>query len=157
MEVSSLSLQMVVGHSSASAFWIFQPSLHKYLVIYFLIFIFFSWVQSLFSMGFKSKFSNSQMAFWNFSFAFFNLLPIYPLDGYRIYYALLSKYFDELYSFDLLFYLSLLIGIILIIFLYIFNQYYYIILIMYLLINNLILRKRTRQKININTIVKLLK
>ena len=81
----------------------------------------------------------------------FNLLPIYPLDGYRIYYALLSKYFDELYSFDLLFYLSVLIGIILIIFLYIFNQYYYIVLIMFLLINNLILRKRIRQKININT------
>ena len=87
----------------------------------------------------------------------FNILPIYPLDGHRIYFKLLNSYFDKLYSFDLLFYISLLIAILIIIYLYIFHYYYMIILIGFLISQLIIKRKKLRQKININTIMELLK
>ena len=38
---------------------------------------------------------------------FFNILPVLPLDGYRIVYAVLSIWFDDEYTSDLLFYLSM--------------------------------------------------
>lgn len=36
----------------------------------------------------------------------FNLLPIYPLDGYRLYYFLLSKIYDDEFTYGVLFNLS---------------------------------------------------
>lgn len=36
----------------------------------------------------------------------FNLLPVYPLDGYRLYYYLLTRIYDDEYSYKLLLNLS---------------------------------------------------
>lgn len=86
-----------------------------------------------------------------------NCMPIYPLDGYRISLYFLNKIFDELYSYDLMFYLSILLEIIIIIFLYFFRLYPFIFIMIFLLIKTIRNRKEERQKINLNTIYNLLK
>lgn len=88
---------------------------------------------------------------------FVNLTPIYPLDGYRILFNLLLIFFDKLYVFDCLFYLSLLLEIFLIIIFYFFRLYLLIFLILLLIFKLLKNRKEERNKINICTLLELLK
>lgn len=89
--------------------------------------------------------------------ALFNLLPLYPLDGYRILAYFLKQIFDPLYVFDLLFYTSLLIELILIIVLFFFRLYFLILVLFFLMFKLQKSRQEERNKININTIISLLK
>ncbi len=70
-----------------------------------------------------------------------NLLPIYPLDGYRIVSKILNKIFDPLYTFDFLFWISLFFILLGIIISYFF-RIYFVILIFILLTLNLIFKRK---------------
>lgn len=87
----------------------------------------------------------------------FNIMPLYPLDGYRVILYFLNKFFDPLYTYDLLFYTSLLLEIILIIIMLFFRLYFLILIISFLIFKLLKQRKEERRKINLNTIISLLK
>ncbi len=66
---------------------------------------------------------------YNYLMIFVNLLPITPLDGYKILFNLLTIIFDDEYAEDCLFYFSLIILSILSIILFILKLYgYYLIL-----------------------------
>lgn len=66
----------------------------------------------------------------------FNVIPIYPLDGYRIIKTFLEILFDIDYVKDICYYLSILLIIILGIIFLIFSKYFYLIIIIYLLFMN---------------------
>lgn len=74
----------------------------------------------------------------------FNILPIYPLDGYRILKQFLLLIFDGEYTEDLLKYLSLIILLILIICFVIFKIYVLFAICSYLIIK--VLRNSHQQK-----------
>ncbi len=64
---------------------------------------------------------------------FINLIPIYPLDGYKIIYSLLSNFFENEYIVDCLFYLSLILIVILLFIIFVLKLYGYLLIIIFLL------------------------
>ena len=79
--------------------------------------------------------------YFNLIMLLINLLPIYPLDGYRIVSKILNKIFDPLYTFDFLFWISLFFILLGIIISYFF-RIYFVILIFVLLTLNLIFKRK---------------
>lgn len=85
---------------------------------------------------------NNIISWYNILMIIFNLLPIAPLDGYRILKGLLEEIFEEEYLIDCLFYLSLIVLSIVSIFLYITKLYGYYLIISFLLIKTLNEKKK---------------
>lgn len=79
--------------------------------------------------------------YFNLIMLLINLLPIYPLDGYRIVSKIINKIFDPLYTFDFLFWISLFFILLGIIISYFF-RIYFVILIFILLTLNLIFKRK---------------
>lgn len=63
---------------------------------------------------------------------FINLLPIMPLDGYKLLYAIFTLIFDDEYTKDCLFYLSMIILVVLTIIILILGLYGYLLIIGFL-------------------------
>lgn len=78
----------------------------------------------------------------------FNLLPIYPLDGYRIIKIILEMYFDNEYTTEVCYYLSMLLIVILGIAFIIFSKWLYLIIVFSLFIMNLKNKKTLINKIS---------
>lgn len=69
---------------------------------------------------------------YNILMVIFNLLPIAPLDGYKILNTLFQMVFDEEYTKDCLYYLSLIFLVIISICLFIFKLYGYYLIVAFL-------------------------
>lgn len=78
---------------------------------------------------------------------YFNILPIYPLDGERIFRIFLELFFDNEYACDISFYFSILLITIFCILFLIFKKYFYQLIILYLLIMNVKMRKSSKFKL----------
>lgn len=94
---------------------------------------------------------------FNLLMIIFNLLPIYPLDGYRIISHLLGIFFEFEYVFDLMFYLTLIFLFLLFVFGIIFKSFALIFLTIFLTIKLFIERKKVKTSLHLNSIIKLLK
>ncbi|MBS7020580.1 MAG: hypothetical protein KH135_01735 [Firmicutes bacterium] len=74
----------------------------------------------VFQMGYyfiaKNYITDSYFSFLHYSFLFFNLLPIYPLDGSKLVLLLLETISPFYYSHQIIFYLSFLVSIFIFIF-----------------------------------------
>ncbi len=77
-------------------------------------------------------FKNSIFLRFSTLLIFVNLIPINPLDGYQIIHSFLSKYYDEEYILDLMFYIGMLINTIIFIFTLLFKIYFMICLSLFL-------------------------
>lgn len=66
----------------------------------------------------------------------FNILPIIPLDGSKVFKTFLEMVFDTEYASDISYYISLIFLSLLLIFFLIFHKWFYLIIIIYLLIIN---------------------
>ncbi len=78
---------------------------------------------------------NNIIVEYNLLMIFFNLLPIPPLDGYKILKVLIEIIYDEEYTSDCLFYLSLLFIVIISIILFITKLYGYYLIVIFLTFN----------------------
>lgn len=78
---------------------------------------------------------------------YFNILPIYPLDGERIFRIFLELFFDNEYARDINFYFSILLITIFGILFLIFKKYFYQLIILYLLVMNIKMRKSSKFKL----------
>ncbi len=83
---------------------------------------------------------------YNILMVIFNLLPIAPLDGYKILNTLFQMVFDEEYTKDCLYYLSLIFLVIISICLFIFKLYGYYLIVVFLFFRT-IKEKRSSFKI----------
>lgn len=73
----------------------------------------------------------------------FNIIPIFPLDGYRI----ISDLFDNIYLKEIFIYLGIFITIVILILAFIFSQFGFIIVCIYLINLNIFkIREITNQK-----------
>ena len=97
--------------------------------------IYFIFIYFLYSKNIIREYTYNIFNTYNSSILFFNLLPIYPLDGSKIINLLLNKYFSFKQSIKITIILSL-ITILLITKYYLFN--YTFIIILFLLFNNII-------------------
>ncbi|MBQ8293179.1 MAG: site-2 protease family protein [Bacilli bacterium] len=75
---------------------------------------------------------NNIIVQYNYLMIVVNLLPINPLDGYKIIYDMFNIFFDEEYSLDCMYYLSMISIVICSILLFIFKLYGYYIIICFL-------------------------
>ena len=99
------------------------------LIIYFVIKIF--------------KFNVPNTAYYfNLIMLLINILPIYPLDGYRILSKILNKIFDPEYTFEFLFWISIFFIFLCMLILYFFRIYFVILTLIFLIINLIIKRKK---------------
>lgn len=89
--------------------------------------------------------------------AFFNILPIYSLDGYRILKTFLEHFFDDSYTLDLMFYLSILLFVIMVIFFIVFKLYFLIVALTYVFIKMFIERKKNKELLYLEKITLLAK
>jgi stage IV sporulation protein FB len=80
---------------------------------------------------------NNIISWYNILMIIFNLLPVAPLDGYKILKNLLEIIFEEEYLNDCLFYLSLIILTIISIILFITKLYGYYVIISFLIIKTI--------------------
>ena len=77
---------------------------------------------------------------------FINLIPIFPLDGYKIIYSILSNIFDDEYTVDCLFYLSLILIVILLFIIFTLKLYGYLLIMSFLLYKTIEYKRYTRKK-----------
>lgn len=89
--------------------------------------------------------NNNLLVEYNKLMIIFNLLPISPLDGYKLIYNLLSLIFDDEYIIDCLYYLSLIILTILSITIYIIKLYGYFLIIIFLFLNTIKTKKEIKK------------
>lgn len=77
---------------------------------------------------------------------FINLIPIFPLDGYKLIYSSLNIFFDDEYTVDCLFYLSLILIVILLFIIFILKLYGYLLIVSFLLYKTIEYKSYTRKK-----------
>lgn len=80
--------------------------------------------------------------YFNLIMLLINILPIYPLDGYRILSKILNKIFDPEYTFEFLFWISIFFIFLSMLILYFFRIYFVILTLIFLIINLIIKRKK---------------
>lgn len=84
---------------------------------------------------------NTIVVNYNFLMILINLLPISPLDGYKIFYNILTLFFDDEYAGECMFYLSLIFLSILSILLFITRLYGYYLILSFLCYHTIINKK----------------
>lgn len=103
---------------------------------------------SIMGIIFQILFCSNINKYYNILVIIFNLIPIYPLDGYKILNILLNKISSFYYSFIISFYTSFFITILLFIYLILKRDILFIIVLIPLITNNIVEYKKKDSIIN---------